>query len=437
MKIALISPKGPLYRYRGGIFKRSLRYAPLTLTTLAALIPGEIPVEISIHDEGIEDLDLDLTPDLIGMTVISGSAQRAYQLAEHYRGRGITVVLGGPHITLMPGEAAQHADAIVTGYAEQTWPKLIRDFDAGKMKSRYDQNEDFTLKAQPLPRRDLIKRFPYSTIHTFEATRGCIHNCDFCVVPSAWGTRPYQKPIGEVIADIRQMRSKRVIFLDLNMIADLDYAKALIEALIPLKIKWFGLVTMLLAFDNDLLDLVRRSGCRGLLIGFESLSHNNLTSSNKGFSNPDKYRKAIEIFHLHKIAIMGCFVFGMDEDTTEVFAKTVQFSIDAKIDLPRFAIVTPFPGTDLFKRLRKEGRILTEDWSLYDGQHVVFQPARMSIEELSAGTEMAWKYAYSIPGISKRLAWTNREPLISLAANLGYRFYAHNLSKFYTCDVQL
>jgi radical SAM superfamily enzyme YgiQ (UPF0313 family) len=437
MKIALMSPKGPLYRHRGGIFKRTLRYAPLTLTTLAGLIPKDLHAEVTIHDEGIEEIDLEMAPDLMGMTVISGSAPRAYELADHFRGRGVSVVLGGPHVTLMPEEAAQHADSIVAGYAEQTWPQLLKDFDAGTMKPRYEQNVDFTLKSQPFPRRDLINRFAYSTVHTFEATRACIHNCDFCVVPAAWGTHPYQKPVEEVIADIRQMRSRRAVFLDLNLIADLDYANRFFEALVPLKIKWFGLATVLLAFDSELLDLVARSGCRGMLIGFESLSRKNLHSSSKGFNDPDQYKGVMEKFHQHKISIMGAFVFGMDEDDPDVFAKTAQFAIDSKIDLPRYAIVTPFPGTKLYERLKSEGRILTEDWSQYDGQHVVFQPANMSVEELADGTEMAWKYTYSFSGMARRLAWSNREPLISFAANLGYRFYANNLQRFYTCDVRL
>jgi radical SAM superfamily enzyme YgiQ (UPF0313 family) len=409
----------------------------LTLTTLAALIPEDLNAEVTIHDEGIEDINLLMAPDLLGMTVITGSAPRAYELADHFRVRGVPVVLGGPHVTLMPEEAAQHADAIVTGYAEQTWPQLLRDFDTGTMKPRYDQNEDFTLKAQPFPRRDLINRFAYSTVHTFEATRACVHNCDFCVVPAAWGTEPFQKPVEEVIADIRQMRSRRAIFVDLNLIADLDYANRLFEALIPLKIKWFGLATLLLAFDDDLLDLVSHSGCRGLLIGFESLSRKNLHSSSKGFNDPDQYKGVMEKFHQHKISIVGAFVFGMDEDTTDVFAQTAQFAIDSKIDLPRYAIATPFPGTKLHERLKSEGRILTENWSLYDGQHVVFQPANMSVEELAAGTEIAWKSTYSFSGITSRLAWSNREPLIGLAANIGYRFYAHNLQRFYTCDGHL
>jgi len=437
MKIALLSPKGPLYRHRSGIFKQSLRYAPLTLTTLAALVPGELQAQVEIYDEGVQDIDLNLEADLVGMTVISGSAPRAYELSAHFRSQGIPVVLGGPHITLMPEEACQYADAVVTGYAEQTWPQLLRDFQRGRLQPRYDQNKDFSLAGQPFPKREMLNRWVYSTIHTFEATRACIHSCDFCVVPSAWGNRPYQKPIEEVVEDIRQMRSNRIIFLDLNLISDRDYAAALFEALIPLKVRWFGLSTLLLAYDQELLDLVKRSNCRGLLIGFESLSRQNLRHTRKGFNDPDRYQEVMEIFHKHRISIMGCFVFGMDEDTPDVFMKTAQFAIDTRIDLPRFAILTPFPNTPLYHRLKAEGRILTEDWSLYDGQHVVFQPARMAVDELSAGTERAWKYTYSYTGIGRRLAGTNREPLISIAANIGYRFYANNLDKFYTCDVQL
>jgi len=218
-RVVLISPKGPLYRYQGGIFKRSLRYAPLTLTTLAALIPSELNYSVEIIDEGIQEVNLELEAVLIGMTVITGSAPRAYELAAHFRGRGIPVVLGGPHITLMPDEAKQYADSIVTGYTEQTWPRLLRDFEKGKMHPCYDQQPNLTLENLPFPRRDLLPHFAYSTIHVFEATRACIHHCDFCVVPSAWGTKPYQKPVKDVIADIRQMRSKRLIFIDRNYLA--------------------------------------------------------------------------------------------------------------------------------------------------------------------------------------------------------------------------
>jgi radical SAM superfamily enzyme YgiQ (UPF0313 family) len=371
------------------------------------------------------------------MTVSTGNAPRTYELARRFRGRRIPVVLGGPHVTLLPEEAQQHADAIVTGYAEQTWPELLRDFQAGCMRPRYDQAENLVLAGLPFPRRDMLRRFSYATIHTFEATRACIHRCDYCVVPFAWGTRPYQKPVEDVVQDIRQFGSKRVFFLDLNLISDIEHAAQLFKALIPLRVRWFGLATAKLAYDNGLLSLVARSGCRGLLVGFESLSRKSLRSSKKGFNDPRRYREIVDKFHSHDISLMGCFVFGMDYDTPDVFRETANFVVEAKVDLPRFAILTPFPGTPLFDRLKAEGRILTEDWSLYDGQHVVFRPAKMSVKQLYDGTEMVWKHAYSYSSIWKRLAGSRREPLIALIANLGYRFYAHNLARFYTCDVQL
>ncbi|MEK6575619.1 MAG: cobalamin-dependent protein, partial [Chloroflexota bacterium] len=236
MKLVLISPKGPLYRHRGGIFKKNLRYAPLTLTTLAALVPPDISTGIRIVDEGIEDIDLNLEADLIGMTVITGNSVRAYALADHFRSRGIPVVLGGPHITLIPDDAQPHADAIVVGYAEDTWPELLRDFVAGRLKPRYVQAPGLSLANRPFPRREMVKKQSYLTTHVFEATRACVHSCDFCVVPFAWGIKPYQKPVEDVAADIKQHWARKIIFIDLNLIADKAYAAKLFEALIPLKV---------------------------------------------------------------------------------------------------------------------------------------------------------------------------------------------------------
>jgi hypothetical protein len=178
-RIALISPKGPLYRHRKGIFKKSLRYQPLTLTTLAALVPDDFPAELTLIDEGIQDVPDDLEADLVGITVITGTAKRSYELAARFRARGITVVLGGPHVTLIPDDAQPHADAIVVGYAEDTWPQLLRDFAAGKLKPTYHQAPDLSLAGRPFPRRDLLPSKHFITSDVFEATRACIHNCDF------------------------------------------------------------------------------------------------------------------------------------------------------------------------------------------------------------------------------------------------------------------
>jgi radical SAM superfamily enzyme YgiQ (UPF0313 family) len=434
LRVALISPKGPLYRHRGGIFRRSLRYQPLTLTTLAALVPRDIEVELTLIDEGIQEIPPNLEADLVGMTVITGTAPRAYALSKRFREQGIATVLGGPHVTLIPEDAREHADSIVVGYAEDTWPQLLRDFAIGRMKPRYDQALDLDLANRPFPRRDLLPRGRYLTSNVFEATRGCVHNCDFCVVPAAWGRKPFQKPVRDVVADIRAHGAHKLIFVDLNLIADRDYAAQLFRALIPLRLQWYGLSTVLLADDEELLDLAAESGCRGLLMGLESISPENLRASRKGFNSPDRFVRLVEKLHDHGIALQGCFVFGLDGDDTNVFMKTAEFAVAAKIDLPRFAIVTPFPNTGLYKRLESEGRILSRNWELYDGQHVVFQPMRMSVRELEEGTEAAWKHAYSLRSIMTRLRHSPAPWGVRLATNFGYRFYAHHLSRFYNCD---
>jgi radical SAM superfamily enzyme YgiQ (UPF0313 family) len=410
---------------------------PLTLPTLASLVPAELNAQLTLLEEGITDVPDNLEADLVGMTVITGTAMRAYELARRFRARGITVVLGGPHVTLVPDDAQPHADSIVTGYAEETWPQLLRDFAAGgraALQSRYVQRPGLTLDHLPFPRRDLLPGRRYLTTNVFEATRGCIHNCDFCVVPAAWGRTPLQKPPEDVVADIRQHGAKKALFVDLNLIADRDYAFRLFTALVLLKIKWFGLSTVLLGKDDELLDLAARSGCRGLLMGLESISPAALRQSRKGFNAPEDYKELVRKLHAHRIALQGCFVFGLDHDTPSVFQETAEFAVDAKIDLPRFAVVTPFPGTALYQRLLAEDRILTKNWELYDGQHVVFQPSQMSIETLQQGIEKAWKFAYRFGSIARRIFDNPSGISLAVTANLGYRFYARRLHRFYTCD---
>lgn len=434
MRVALLSPKGPLYRYRGGIFKRSLRYSPLTLVTLAGLIPKELGVEVLLFDEGIEEVPDDLQVDLVGISLITGSAKRGYELADRYRARGVPVVLGGPHVTLVPEDARPHADTLVIGYAEHTWPQLLRDHKAGLRQAEYRQAEEHSLANMPLPRRDLLKRRYYTTTNVFEATRGCIHDCDFCVVPSAWGRSPYQKPVEDVVKEIQAVGARKALFIDLNLIADKRYAKRLFEAFIPMKIQWFGLATTLLQRDQELLDLMARSGCTGLLIGLESIWQDSLDGCGKGFNASNRYMELVEALHRKGITLMGTFVFGLDGDTPEVFMETARFAVDACIDLPRFAVATPFPGTPFFQRLESEGRLLTRDWDLYDGQHVVFQPKGMSVRELQEGHEAAWRYVYKRRNILRRIAGSRLQIPLSVAANWGYRFYANHLDTYYNCD---
>jgi len=433
-KVVLISPKGPLYRHKGGIFGKGLRYMPQTFPTLAALVPEDVDIELRCHDEGIETIDPEtLDANLVGMTVITGSAPRAYELAAVFRRRGIPVVLGGPHITLAPEDAAPHADTIVVGWAEETWPRLLRDWQAGALSERYDRQPDFDLRTPP-PDRSVLPSRSYLTDAVFEATRGCVFKCDFCVSPAAWGRRVWQKPVEDVVADIRRHGKKRIIFVDLNLTADRRYALGLFRALTPLKIKWFGLATTTLVNDAELLDACAESGCTGLLMGLESIDPAILGKMHKSFNKPEHYGRLVARLHAKGIALQGCFVFGQDGESTDIFERTARFAVEADIDLPRFAISTPFPGTPLFRKLEAENRLLHRDWSLYDGQHCVFQPKGISPRELELGTERAWKIAYSWRGCFGRIRRTAAPLPIAVVTNLTYRHYAHHLDKFYTCD---
>jgi len=434
LRIVLVSPKGPLYRHRGGIFGQGLRYKPLTLPTLASLIPKEIPHTLRCLDEGICDVPDRLEADLIGMTVITGNATRAYELADRWRAAGTTVVLGGPHPTLVPDDAQAHADSIVVGYAEDTWPELLRDFIAGRLRPRYLQAPGLSLAGRPFPDRSVLPRWRYATDDVFEATRSCIHACEFCVAPSAWGRGPYQKPVAEVVADIRQHRARRAIFVDLNLISDRAYALQLFAGLAPLRIPWFGLATTMLMDDRELLDACTDSGCRGLLMGLESICEASLGGMRKGFNDPARFAALVEELHRRRIGLQGCFVFGADGDTPDIFERTAEFAINCGIDLPRFAIMTPFPGTPLHRRLQAEGRILHSDWSKYDAQHVVFRPVGMSAQQLEDGHSRAWRRCYSWSGMARRLRRTGTPWPVALATNLAYRRYAFNLHRYYTCD---
>ena len=437
MKIVLISPKGPLYRYKGGIFKKSLRYQPLTLTTLAALIPKELNASVELIDESIQTIPEDIDADIIGMTVISGTASRTYELAKTFREQGKFVVLGGPHVTLLPDEAAQHADTIITGYAEQTWPQFLQDFKNKEVKEIYTQNIDLSFENMPFPDRSLFDKKYFLTQAVFEATRSCVHKCEFCVAPTAWGSKQYQKPIDWVIEDIKRVGEKKIIFVDLNLVSDRHYAKELFISLIPLNVHWYGLSTVLIAKDDEMLELMARSGCKGLLLGLESVSEDTNVEVKKHFNASIDYRVLIKKLHNLGISIQGCFVFGLDSDTVDTFDETIDFVLETGIDLPRFAIATPFPSTPLYHRLNSEDRILTKNWELYDGQHVVFQPKQMSVEELLYGHERVWKKVYSYQNIAKRLYRAKNFKALALTSNIGYRYYANNLDHYYNCDWQV
>src|SRR5262245_34202097 len=226
MKVQLLLPAGEIHRNQTGIFKTALRYAPLTLTTLAALVPDDVEAEVTIQDEGVQPLNLDFEADLVGVSCITGTSLRSYAIADQLRAKGHTVIFGGVHATLLPDEAQQHADCVVVGYAEQSWPQALRDFAAGRLQKRYFTPTPRRLIV-PQARRDLLDRRKYATINSIEATRGCPHQCDFCAVPAAWANTYAHRPIEDVVAELKTFEGRKAIFIDLSPVEDVNYAKAL------------------------------------------------------------------------------------------------------------------------------------------------------------------------------------------------------------------
>lgn len=427
-----MSPAGAMHRFNGS-FSKALHYAPLTLTTLAALVPEELNAEVEIFDETVEYLPLAPRADIIGLTVITGTSQRAYRWADYYRSLGITVVLGGPHVTLMPQEAKEHADAVVVGYAEQSWPQLLRDYQAKAMRLYYHPGPGFTLTGRPRPRRDLLKADRYITANSVETSRGCVHTCRFCVTPAMTGQNLATRPVKEVIAEIETLPGREVVFVDVNLIANPRHAKELFRELIPLKKKWFGLVTVNIGRNRELFDLMAKSGCKGVLIGFETFSSPSLKSIDKGFNRVEEYEQLVRRLHDAGIIINGTFCLGTDADDKDVFARTHDAIQRLKIDLPRFSVMTPFPGTPLYRALEAEGRIIDRNWANYDVEHCVIRPKRMTPRELERGLEWTWKQTYSAAAIAQRIAGLNSRLALNIPVNLGYRRYARRLADFPKC----
>jgi radical SAM superfamily enzyme YgiQ (UPF0313 family) len=421
MKILLILPRDNLYRYRGLANKIIGPYAPLTLVTLAALVPKELNAQIDLLDEGIQEPNYgNKNYDIVGISCVVSSANRAYELSEYWRNREAFVVLGGAHPTLMPDEAQQHADAVVVGLAEETWPQLLHDFKNGIVKKRYQARYTGELSS-PAPRRDLFPRLGYLPIPTVTANRGCNNHCAYCVVNQSDYTRCVVRPIPEVIEEIKSLHARRVMFLDPNLVSDRGYAMKLLQDLMPLNLKWMTPVSVDVVNDRELFDLMIRSGCEGVLIGFESFSQTSLNRSGKKFNQVKQYKEIVKTFHVNGIAVLGCFVLGFDDDTPAILSRTAEIVYDIDVDLPRYALLTPFPGSHLFTRFKKEGRLLTEDWSFYDSQHVVFQPKHMSPARLQQIFSDTLKQSFSYPHIFHRTQVAPHSLLLSLASNWGLR----------------
>jgi radical SAM superfamily enzyme YgiQ (UPF0313 family) len=399
------------------------------MPTLKALVPADLHAEVRIVDEMVEDVDFSTPADLVGVTAITGTAQRAFNIADRFRAGGARVVLGGVHPTLRTEESLLHADAVVRGYAERTWPRLLRDFAAGRLQRIYEDQVQFDPALIISPDRSTIHRRDYLGWGTVEMSRGCSNKCDFCISHRFHRTF-ICRPIGDVIAEVKSLRSKIIFFLDPNLIGNREHAKEFFTEFAKLRKWWVGCASLDVIEDPELLSIMAKSGCRGLLMGFESIRREALESSGKVRNLGKTYAQVVDTLHDHGILVQACFVFGFDTDDVSVFEETADYLVHARFDLPQISIYTPFPGTPVFDRLEQEGRILTRNWSLYNGQNVVFRPLHMTVGELERGTDLVRKRAYSWGALSRRLfvkpLWV--KPLAVLSC-LGFRYYQYRIAK--------
>lgn len=391
----------------------------LSLSTVAALTSPE--VRISFSDDLINPLDLDgglKAVDLVGITCSTKTAPRAYQIARAYCERGIPVVLGGIHPTAMPAEALEHCDAVVVGEAEESWPRLIEDFKRGNLERIYQQGGFTPPEEIPPARREIYHAKDYFPLDSLQATRGCPYQCEFCSVHKFFGGTYRYRPLGDVIAEINSLRHKVIMFADDNIVGHPRYSQQLLEALIPLRKWWIAQASLAGLEDEEKIKLMAKSGCKGLLIGFESISEENIRSSRKYQNRPADYLKIIHNLHRHGIAVWASFMFGLDHDDKGIFERTVRFAIEAKFFSLVFAILTPYPGTALYERLKEEGRLTDERWWLLEDQAVRaphFHPLGMTREELREGWEWAWREYYSYPAILRRFQWEYPPTLVNKA----------------------
>jgi radical SAM superfamily enzyme YgiQ (UPF0313 family) len=413
--------------------EENARIPNLALPILAGLSPTD--AQISFTDELLTPINLekDLKEvDLVGITVLSKTALRAYKIADAYRKKRIPVVLGGIHPSALPEEAKEHADSVVIGEAEEVWPHLLEDVRMGNLKPFYRQEGYTELSKMPKPRRDILPKRGYLPLDVVQVSRGCPFRCEFCTVQNFFGEAFRSKPISDVVDEIRRLPHRWMMFNDDNIIGNPSYSKELLKALVPLKKKWFGQASLSGLKKVENVEWLAKSGCTSLFIGFESLSKKNLMMSQKFQNDPSEYREIIESLHRHGIAICGSFVFGFDEDDPSVFEETVSFAIQTKLFSAIFMILTPYPGTAFYHRVKNEGRLVQDQWWLLEKPEdsaPYFLPMKMSTEALREGWKRAWKKFNAFPSIWKRFHWDYSPTLINRFVYFPFQWMQHRFTK--------
>jgi radical SAM superfamily enzyme YgiQ (UPF0313 family) len=402
MKIKLIAPR----EQREDTLSSPFKLQRVNLPLLAALTPPGHTVTIVDEANAPDDTNQDV--ELVGITVMTDLALRAYHIADTYRRKAVKVVMGGIHPTVLPDEALEHADAVVAGEAEYVWPRLISDADSGNMQRLYRAGKMTDLQGLPKPRRDLFpgtKGKGHIPIPIgVETARGCPNDCEFCSIGQTLGHQYRVRPVQEVIAEIESIESPHLFFVDDALGLNRNAAKKLFTEMIPLRRQWLGQGTVSLAEDLELLGLMRRSGCLGLLIGFESVQKGTQNEVRKIKNLKIDFYEAMRRFHDEGFGILGAFVFGFDHENKDVFEQTLEFIMRSRMDCVELRILTPYPGTRLYERLLSEGRLFVRDWWLrgYPPDTLLFQPNGMTADELIDGFARLNRKAYSFGAMTKR-----------------------------------
>ncbi|MBN2381896.1 B12-binding domain-containing radical SAM protein [bacterium] len=419
VKIGLVAPGWTKSSVWGYLL---FRFPVLSLPTLAAVTPPEHT--LTFWDDNIENVQEGIGDEqLIAISVMTPLAPRAYALADYFRARGKTVVLGGVHPTFCPDEALEHADAIVVGEAEQTWPLLLKDFESGTLEQKYQATALIDGALIPAVDRSVFKGKKYFFTNLLQTTRGCPYDCEFCSVTSFYGGSYRVRPLEHVRAELDTIaRPGSFIFIvDDNILGLPRYSKQLFELLKEYRYKWLSHASINLAFKEDLLASAAKSGCYGLFVGLETLDDKNLDLMGKRVNKVAYYREALARFHDAGIGILGSFVVGYDHDGPESFENIYEFCCKNKLDGGLFTILTPFPGTRVRQRLADENRLLTSDWNDYDMEHVVYQPKKLSAEQLYDGFRTLTRQFHSVPSLVRRLLPPRRSFQFFGPGNLGFK----------------